>query len=92
MSPLLNPIERIERRTEALNNYMHHRNRTVFGRYPLVFSLLATFGAVSILYGFDEILDQIEFVHAHPSAPILFGIILLALTGSLYKRLEKRVD
>ena len=86
------PLLEIEKETQSINGYMHRQNRSIFGRYPTLFSLLSTFGVVSVLYGFDEILNEIPFMHDHPFIPLIGGILILVGTGSLYKRLEKKFD
>ena len=86
------PLLELEHETQNLTTYMHRRSRSVFGRYPLLFSLLTTFGVVSILYGFDDILNEIPLTHDHPVIPLIIGILILVGTGSLYKRLEKKFD
>ena len=87
-----NPLRDLEQTTRDLNTRMHKHSRTVFGQYPLLFSLLATFGAVSILYGFDALLDEIPAMRAYPVIPLALGILILTVTGTLYKRLEKKID
>jgi hypothetical protein len=57
-----------------------------------MFSLLGTFGIVSILYGFDALLDEFPIMREYPFIPLAVGILLLIATGSLYKRLERKVD
>lgn len=86
------PLLQFEQETRNLTELMHRRNRTVFDRYPLLFSLLTTFGVVSILYGFDDILNEIPLFHDHPSIPLITGVLILVGTGTLYKRLEKKFD
>ncbi|MEJ0053680.1 MAG: hypothetical protein WDN10_03060 [bacterium] len=86
------PLEEIERTTRKLDEYMRRHNRTVFGRYPLAFSLLGTFGVVTTLYGFEQILDEVPLLREHPLIPLFIGIGILLVCGSLYKRLEKKFD
>ena len=86
------PVLKFEEAVRDLNEFMARKNRSVFGRYPLIFSLLGTFGIISILYGFDALLEEIPLVKEHPLIPIVFGIVLLIITGSLYKRLERKSD
>ena len=86
------PILKFEEAVQDLNAFMESRNRSVFGRYPLIFSLLGTFGIVSILYGFNALLDEIPLMKEHPLLPMTIGVILLVITGSLYKRLERKAD
>ena len=88
----IDPLEEIELTTQKLDAYMHRHNRTVFGRYPLAFSLLGTFGVVTTLYGFEQILDEIPLLRAYPIIPLAAGIFILFVSGSLYKRLEKKFD
>ncbi len=86
------PIQRVEEVTKEVNNYMQKRGRSVFGRYPLLFSLLGTFGVVLVLHGFDRLVGNIPFLNDRPTLLLTAGIIILALTGSLYKRIEKKLD
>ncbi len=85
------PLEKFERTTREMNEYMHKHNRTVFGRYPLIFSFLGTFGVVAVLYGIEHILEEIPLVQTYPTIPLFVGVLVL-ITGSLYKRIEKKFD
>jgi hypothetical protein len=86
------PLEDFEQTAREMNEYMHKHNRTVFGRYPLLFSFLATFGVVCVLYGFENILNEIPLMEAYPVIPLLVGVLILLFTGTLYKRIEKKFD
>ncbi len=57
-------------------------------RFPLVTALFATFGFVSILYGFEKFIDSIDFLADKPLLIFLFGFTILAITGSVYKKLN----
>ncbi len=57
-------------------------------RYPLLVGLLATFGFVSVLYGFEKIIDNIEFLVNNPLILLLTGLLTLGLTGAAYKKLN----
>lgn len=57
-------------------------------RFPLVTALFATFGFVSLLYGFEKIIDSIDFLSNNPVVLFLLGVIILALTGTIYKKLD----
>ena len=57
-------------------------------RFPGVFVFLSTFGLVATFYGFEKVIDQIDFFAANPSMVLLAGILILAITGSLYKKLS----
>ena len=86
------PIRQVEEITKGINDYMQRRGRSVFGRYPLVFSLLATFGVVLVIYGFEGVVKNIQFLDDRPALLLAAGIIILSLTGTLYKRIEKKLD
>jgi hypothetical protein len=49
--------------------------------------MLATFGVVSTLYGFERLIDKIDIFSENPIILLSVGIITLVLTGTLYKKL-----
>ena len=57
-------------------------------RYPLMTALLVTFGFVSVLYGFEKIIDRIDFFVEHPYVLLTVGLVTLWLTGTVYKKLS----
>lgn len=57
-------------------------------RYPLVTALLVTFGFVSVLYGFEKMIDRVDFFAEHPYVLLAVGLITLGLTGTVYKKLS----
>jgi hypothetical protein len=60
---------------------------STFARFPIVFVFLSTFGLVATLYGFEKVIDGIPFFSEHPLTVLVAGIITLAITGTLYKKL-----
>ena len=61
--------------------------QSIFKRFPVLLIGLSTFGIVSVLYGFEKIIDSIPFLADRPLFILLFGIGALWTTGSLYKKL-----
>lgn len=57
-------------------------------RFPLVTALLATFGFVSVLYGFEKLIDQNDFLTRNPLLLLTIGLTTLAITGTVYKKLN----
>ena len=57
-------------------------------RFPLVFGLTATFGLVSVLYGFEKIIDQIPLFVDNPWILLILGLGLLLITGAAYRKLN----
>jgi len=83
------PIKRIEDLTKDVHEKIEKRGQSVFARYPMLFSLLGTFGLAMTLYGIEGVVEKIPFFSGRPFLILLVGIVLLVLTGSLYKRLGK---
>lgn len=64
------------------------RRKAVFERFPLVFTLLGAFGLVATFYGFEGIIDQLPVLADNPLILLSTGVLTLALTGTLYKKLQ----
>jgi hypothetical protein len=82
------PIKKVENITRQVNDYMETRGKDVLSRYPILFSFLATFGIVSVIYGFERIIDEIPFLNNHPFFILILGIGILIFTGSLFKHFK----
>ena len=83
------PIKEVENLANKVNSYMELQGRGVLSRYPLLFSMLATFGFVSVLYGFERLIDEIPFLNERPLLILFVGFITLIFTGSLYKHFRR---
>lgn len=57
-------------------------------RFPLLTALFATFGFVSLLYGLEKIIDNIKFLSNNPVVLLILGLVILAITGTVYKKLN----
>lgn len=57
-------------------------------RFPILITLAATFGFVSVLYGFEKMIDNVQLFVDHPYLLLILGLVTLAVTGSLYKKLN----
>ena len=60
---------------------------SAFNRFPLFFALLGAFGVVATFYGFERLIDKIDLLADNPFILLASGILILILTGSLYKKL-----
>ena len=58
-----------------------------FRRFPLVFTLLGTFGVVSTFYGFQHLIDKVPILANNPIYTLVIGVVVLLFTGTLYKKL-----
>ncbi|MBI2589097.1 hypothetical protein HYW35_02760 [Candidatus Saccharibacteria bacterium] len=82
----LDPKTVVEAPKPVVDKLAQHRD-SAFGRFPLLFTLLGAFGLVATFYGFERIIDKITFFANHPFLLLGAGLLLLILTGSLYKKL-----
>ena len=94
MTTILEQKEKIDaeiRKLEAMGGSFtgkaKHFRDSAFARFPLIFVLMSTFGLVATLYGFEKVIDQITFFADHPVAILTVGIVILIITGTLYKKL-----
>lgn len=84
----LDPIKDVEDIARRVDGVVKRHGRSAFERYPLMFSLLATFGIVSVIYGFQETIHRVPFLGDRPFLILIIGLVILSITGELYKRLE----
>lgn len=86
------PLHKIEHTAMRVDNFMKNKTRGVFNKYPITFSFLVLFGVMSVLHGFDEIIFKIPLLNKNPILVFIAGLVILIFTGSLYKRLQKKID
>ena len=80
--------EVISKATTEVDTYVSPLRTSVLARFPIVFSLLTTFGVATTFLGFEKIVSNIAFLDQHPFLMLILGISILALTGTLYKKLS----
>lgn len=56
-------------------------------RYPFAFAAAAAFGIVSTYYGFEKLIDKIDLFTNEPWILLITGLVVLFITGTLYKKL-----
>lgn len=61
--------------------------RSVLRRFPVLFSLLVTFGIAATYFGFERIITETSWLGERPWLILSVGLATLALTGKLYKKL-----
>ena len=64
-----------------------HGRDSAFGHFPLLFTMLGAFGLVATLYGFERLIDKLDFLADNPFILLGIGVLTLVLTGTLYKKL-----
>lgn len=83
------PIHSVEKIVKEVHDTTSKYTEPVLSRYPLLFAFLVIFSASMIMKGFERIIDRIPFLQQNPILLLLTGILMLTLTGSLYKWLNK---
>lgn len=56
-------------------------------RFPILFSLLVTFGVATTFLGFEQLVSRIPVLYDHPMLMLSIGVGVLVVTGTLYKKL-----
>lgn len=80
-NPLRKAEERIVQKAVA-------ERKTIAHRYPLIFGLITTFGFVCTLYGFEKLIDRVDFLINNPWILLAVGLSTLVITGVAYKKLN----
>ncbi len=82
------PIQQMEALVREVHDVIGARSKPVLKRYPLTFAILLVFSLSAISYGFEIIVEHIAFFDRHPWTLLVGGVLLLFITGSLYRWLE----
>lgn len=81
------PVKRvIELEEHVVQRLAQSRNNAV-AKFPLLFTLLTTFGIVATFYGFEHLIDRTAWLSENPLVLLSIGLGTLLLTGALYKKL-----
>ena len=85
----VNLLRHLEDLSNNINQMMASRTKTVFRRYPITFGLLILLGGVALYEGLKGLIREFGLLEINPFYLILTGLIILTITGTLYKKLEK---
>ena len=72
---------------KEIGNIIQPVQKTVFSRFPILFTLLVTFGVVTTFLGFERLVTDIAFINERPFLMLIVGLGILTITGTLYKKL-----
>ena len=81
-------LHHVEKAAEAANRKMKSANRDAFSRYPIMFMLLVVFGIVALDEGIKGIFEDLG-LSVHPGYLLIGGLIILILTGTIFKKLNE---
>ncbi len=77
----------VETTTKQLDSYIAPVRTNFAARYPTLFAVLVTFGVAATFLGFEQILLASSLLERYHFLILLLGVSILALTGTLYKKL-----
>ncbi|HEX5797209.1 MAG TPA: hypothetical protein VFX86_02355 [Candidatus Saccharimonadales bacterium] len=80
-------LEILERRQDKIISLLHEEQKRAKEKFPLTYAMLATFGLVCTIAGFNHIIAKVDFLNNNPITLIIFGLALLLVTGAAYKKL-----
>ncbi len=72
---------------EEVETVIEPVRRSILKRFPHLFILLVTFGVAMTFFGFERIIAEITFINDKPFLVLGIGVVTLAVTGTLYKKL-----
>ncbi|MBY0538320.1 hypothetical protein K2P47_02890 [Patescibacteria group bacterium] len=78
----------VTKATTEVDTYISPIRSSVLRRFPVLFSLLTTLGVATTFLGFEKIVSTIPVLDKNPVIMLILGIIILAATGTLYKKLS----
>ena len=55
--------------------------------FPILLTLLVTFGVATTFLGFERLVTDIAFINERPFLMLIVGLGILTITGTLYKKL-----
>ena len=85
----LDILKHIEDLSNKINQVMASRTKAVFSKYPVTFGLLILFGVTAVHEGLKGLMEDFGLLDMNPWYLFIAGLIILIITGTLYKKLEK---
>ena len=85
----LDLLKHMENLSNDLNKKIASRTEPVLRRYPIAFGLLILFGGTVLHEGIKGLMKEIGLLEINPLYLLLIGLVILAITGTLYKKLDK---
>jgi hypothetical protein len=88
ISSTVGEVDKVVGNAEAsLNNRINPVREQLSKRFPGLYLMTATVGAIATFTGIEQILLQNNILQEYPWLILLMGVTTLFLTGTLYKRL-----
>lgn len=72
---------------EQFEAYVNPARKSVLERFPILFALLTTAGVVITFLGIELLVVEWTWLYSKPWLVLAVGVAILAITGSLFKKL-----
>jgi len=82
-------LKHVEDLSSKVNQMMAERTKAVWSRYPITFGLLIFLGAMAVHEGLKGLMKDFGLLDISPWYLLVVGLVILTITGTLYKKLEK---
>ncbi|MCE9549011.1 hypothetical protein K8Q98_01280 [Candidatus Nomurabacteria bacterium] len=82
-------LKHLEDLSNEVNKMMAYHTEAVFKRYPITFGLLILTGVIALHEGLKGLMKEFGLLEINPWYLSIFGIVILVITGTLYKKLDK---
>lgn len=86
--PFLDKEKAVIEKEKAVVQKIEKEREKLSSKFPLPFALLGAFGLVATFYGFEGIINRIDFLYNNPILMLITGIVALVITGKLYQKLD----
>lgn len=77
----------VEDVVQKTDTYIAPVRNSFFRRFPTTVLLLVAFGASATVYGIERLIADITWLNDRPILIVGLGVLLLFITGRLYKKL-----
>lgn len=67
---------------------LRYGRQVALQRFPLLFGLSATVGLIATFSGLSRLIAEVDWLNRNPVILLLFGLFMLILTGTLYKKIQ----
>ncbi|OGJ14107.1 hypothetical protein A2554_01150 [Candidatus Nomurabacteria bacterium RIFOXYD2_FULL_35_12] len=85
----LDILKHVEDLSNEVNKLMASRAKAVFRRYPVTFALLILFGVTAVHEALKGLMKDFGLLDINPWYLFVAGLVILTITGTLYKKLDK---
>lgn len=72
----------------TIEHHVSPVRNSVLKRFPVLFSLLTTFGVAATFLGFEQLILKSNLLDKYPELILALGVIILVFTGKIYKKLS----